>query len=107
MAPRPSALHCPRCDEPLPAGSDRCDSCGAYLNAPGASSARGPSVPRPSPQRGGGIVFLLVGLIVGGLVGYALRSAVGPKAEDGGMPTGPSDVMRGAAPGGMSGEGPK
>ncbi len=47
--------------------------------------------------------FLLVGLIVGGAVGYSLHAAVSPR-DDGGMPRGPADVMAGAganAGGGM------
>jgi tetratricopeptide (TPR) repeat protein len=41
----------------------------------------------------------VIGLVVGGAVGYSLRTAVAPR-EEGGMPTGPADIMRGAgAPG--------
>ena len=38
--------------------------------------------------------FLLIGLVLGGSVGYALRSAVGPRGEDG-APMGPADIMSG------------
>ncbi len=41
-------------------------------------------------------LLLVVGLVVGGMVGYALHSAVGPRGEEG-MPTGPADIMAGAA----------
>jgi tetratricopeptide (TPR) repeat protein len=89
---------CPRCGERLPAGFSRCDACGAYL-------AAGPSAPRAGGGGGRGALppwgFLLIGILVGGAVGYALRSAVTPR-EEGGMPTGPADVM--AGPGGGSGE---
>jgi len=50
--------------------------------------------------------FLVIGLIAGGAVGYALRAAVTPRME-GGMPTGPADVMAGAgapAEGGTGGD---
>ncbi len=53
-----------------------------------------------------GWAFLVIGLVVGGAVGYSLRAAVTPRA-DGGMPTGPADVMSGggAMGGGMGGSG--
>ena len=38
--------------------------------------------------------MLLIGLICGGAVGYALRGSVGPRSDDG-MPTGPADIMSG------------
>jgi tetratricopeptide (TPR) repeat protein len=57
-------------------------------------------------------LLLVVGLAVGGMVGYALHSAVGPRAEEGGAPQGPADIMAGAsgdgggsAAGGMGGMG--
>ena len=101
---------CPRCGESLPAGFSRCDACGAYLVA--APAAAGPSSSRPEGTRGGALpgarktasggspgpswLFLVIGLACGGAVGYALHGAVGPR-DQGGMPKGPSDVMRGAA----------
>ncbi|TMQ67341.1 MAG: tetratricopeptide repeat protein [Candidatus Eisenbacteria bacterium] len=104
---------CPRCGESLPAGFSRCDACGAYLVA--APAAAGPSSSRPEGTRGGALpgarktapggspgpswLFLVIGLACGGAVGYALHGAVGPR-DQGGMPKGPSDVMRGAAMGG-------
>lgn len=101
---------CPRCGERLPEGATRCDACGAYIvphpssAAPSATGKRpqgpGPG-PRRAPVRTGSApwIYLLVGLVVGGAVGYALRSGVGPR-EDGGAPMGPADVMSGGAPGG-------
>ena len=52
---------------------------------------------RGTPVRAAGTpwLYLVAGLVVGGLVGYALHSAVGPRQEDG-APSGPSDVMSGA-----------
>ena len=46
--------------------------------------------------------FLLIGLVVGGAVGYALRAAVAPR-DDGGMPTGPADIMAGQTGAGTGG----
>lgn len=43
-------------------------------------------------------LLLVVGLSVGGMVGYALHSAIGPR-DDGGMPSGPADIMAGASGG--------
>ena len=64
-----------------------------------------PAKPRPNKGQKGpakrdaipGIAWLLlvVGLAVGGMVGFALHSAVGPRAESG-MPQGPADIMAGA-----------
>src|SRR5437870_931824 len=111
---------CPRCGESLPAGFPRCDACGAYLvpaPAAGHSSSRrsmsdrgrggAPSGGRkatPSGSTGPSWLFLVVGLACGGAVGYALHGAVGPR-EHAGMPTGPADVMRGAAGGDGAGGG--
>ncbi|HEV8129596.1 MAG TPA: tetratricopeptide repeat protein [Candidatus Eisenbacteria bacterium] len=116
-----STITCPRCGERLPAGFTRCDACGAYLvPAPGAlqASGRGSHDPR---HRGSGAgarrqsasgaspswLYLAIGLLVGGAIGYALHSAVGPRT-DGGAPTGPSDILAGntgSAGGGMDGGG--
>lgn len=100
MTSNADTFPCPRCGERLPAGLTRCDACGAYV------------VPTPEvtpsstakPAHAGGTpaiawLLLVVGLICGGAVGYALRGAVGPRL-DGGMPTGPADIM-----GGMTGAG--
>ena len=46
--------------------------------------------------------MLLMGLLLGGAVGYALRGAVGPRS-DGGMPTGPADILGGQTGAGMGG----
>ena len=46
-------------------------------------------------------VYLVAGLLVGGAVGYALHSAVGPRQDDG-APTGPSDVMSGGSGSGVA-----
>jgi hypothetical protein len=63
---------------------------------------------RSSGAAGAPWLYLVVGLVVGGGVGYALHSAVGPRS-DGGAPTGPSDVMSGGGTGmdggGMGGPG--
>jgi len=50
-------------------------------------------------------LLLVVGLMVGGMVGYALHSAVAPRSESG-MPAGPADIMAGASggDGGTSGD---
>ena len=40
-------------------------------------------------------MLLAVGLLCGGALGYTLRGAVGPR-EEGGMPSGPADVMSGS-----------
>jgi predicted Zn-dependent protease len=46
---------------------------------------------------------LLIGLVLGGAIGYALHGAVAPRME-GGAPTGPADIMAGAGAGsGMGG----
>jgi hypothetical protein len=109
----PSTITCPRCGERLPEGFTRCDACGAYLvphPAGGGAPASGGGMkrdtaggPRRAPARAGipAWMYLVVGLIVGGAVGYSLRSGVGTRGE-GGAPTGPADVMAGAggAPGG-------
>ena len=130
-------ITCPRCGERLPEGLTRCDACGAYLVAvPGAGAAHavhaehgGGSArvgakgfrPRPagSSLTGTAWTLLLIGLVLGGAIGYALRGAVGPRME-GGAPTGPADIMAGAGAtgggqpvgmnggmsGGMSGQSP-
>jgi predicted Zn-dependent protease len=46
--------------------------------------------------------FLIIGLVLGGSVGYALRAAVGPR-DDSGMATGPADIMAGNTGTGGSG----
>jgi len=118
----PDRVICPRCGESLPATLDVCDACGAELGqtasravpAPPARPAGG-SRPVPRTRTDGtkrdaipGIAWLLlvVGLAVGGMVGFALHSAVGPRAESG-MPQGPADIMAGnsGAPEGGSGMG--
>lgn len=125
----PDRILCPRCGESLPPDFDRCDACGAELNAgaataapaaggrhegaprsnapAGANRSRGRSLPpaRRGPQGVPGIAWLLliVGLAVGGMVGFALHSAIGPRGEMG-MPLGPSDMMAGGA-GGNQGAG--
>jgi hypothetical protein len=123
----PDRISCPRCGESVPADLEVCDACGQDLSrttfAAGAVS-QGQGAPRVGERgRAGkrqgattardsegvpGVAWLLlvVGLVVGGMVGYALHTAVGPRAESG-MPTGPSDVMAGAqgSGGGMAGDG--
>jgi cytochrome c-type biogenesis protein CcmH/NrfG len=113
----PGSFPCPRCGELLPPGIPRCDACGAYLvaaPAPGTSARAEAAGPRHRPRSGpraagaasdGGSaipstawVFLLVGLLAGGAIGYALHGSIGPR-EEGGMPTGPADVMSGMAAG--------
>ena len=47
-------------------------------------------------------LFLILGLIIGGAIGYVLHGAAGPRGE-GGMPRGPADVMRGSAAAGDDG----
>ena len=112
-------ISCPRCGERLPEGLTRCDACGAYLVSVPASGAahaeagggRGGAKgfrPRPSGSAltGTAWTLLLIGLVVGGAIGYALHGAVGPRM-DGGAPTGPADIMAGAGAGtGMSGGAP-
>jgi hypothetical protein len=106
-------ITCPRCGERLPEGFTRCDACGAYLvphpasGGAGAGSAGGGKkrdltvTARRAPARAGSSpwIYLVVGLVVGGAVGYALRAGVAPH-QDGGAPTGPADIMAGAANGG-------
>jgi len=46
----------------------------------------------------------VVGLAVGGMVGFALHSAIGPRAESG-MPAGPADIMAGASGATAGGDG--
>ncbi len=111
-------ISCPRCGESLPPNLDVCDACGADLGRTTDAGA-GVSKAQGAPKRTGsatardsqgvpGVAWLLlaVGLVVGGMVGYALHTAVGPRAESG-MPTGPSDIMAGSsdASPGMSNDG--
>jgi hypothetical protein len=114
MATTSETIVCPRCGERLPEGFTRCDACGAYLvahpgDAPAAPRAAGPrrgAAPRtPSRVARSPWLFLAVGLVLGGAVGYALHSAVGPRS-DGGMPSGPADIMAGAGSGGVGSEAP-
>lgn len=120
-------ITCPRCGERLPEGLTRCDACGAYLVAvPGAGTAHAEHGAGPvrggtkgfRPRTGGSSLtgtawtLLLIGLVLGGGIGYALRGAVGPRME-GGAPSGPADIMAGAGatgagqPSGMSGQAPQ
>lgn len=115
-------ISCPRCGDSLPAHLTVCDACGFDLSAraAGASSAATPyehgATGRPAPrveaQALPGIAWLLlvVGLVVGGLVGFALHSAVGPRAESD-TPAGPADIMAGGSGatggGGMAGGAPQ
>ncbi len=71
------------------------------------AGARGGPAARGDSQGVPGIAWLLlvVGLAVGGLVGFALHSAVGPSAESD-MPTGPADVMAGGSGGDAGSAGP-
>ena len=103
---------CPRCGESLPATLEVCDACGYDLKA-APSRAVTPAPARKAPESGKGRrpdrrapakqdaipgiawLLLVVGLAVGGMVGFALHSAVGPRAESG-MPQGPADIMAGA-----------
>ena len=129
----PDRITCPRCGESLPPTLDRCDACGADLRAraAGAPSAaaleqragarRASEVGRGERQRGrpgGGAaarresegvpgvawLLLVVGLAVGGMVGFALHSAIGPRGEAG-MPAGPADILAGGSGGGAPGAG--
>src|SRR6185295_18221993 len=115
----PDRVICPRCGESLPATLDVCDACGAELGQTASRAVPAPPAPRagaerkrgaPAPKRDAipGIAWLLlvVGLAVGGMVGFALHSAVGPRAESE-MPQGPADIMAGnsGAPEGGSGMG--
>jgi hypothetical protein len=116
MSQPTNTFTCPRCGERLPAGFTRCDACGAYIvpssggqgGQPGATSggSHGGSQRARGPQKSAGgsgplpaWAFLVIGLIAGGAVGYALRAAVTPRME-GGAPMGPSDVMAGGGGGG-------
>jgi tetratricopeptide (TPR) repeat protein len=106
----PDRINCPRCGESLPPDLDRCDACGFDLSAAAArpsaassqesSAKRGAAASRVENKGIPGIAWLLlvVGLVVGGMVGFSLHSAIGPRAESG-MPTGPADIMAGAAGG--------
>jgi tetratricopeptide (TPR) repeat protein len=112
---RPNTFPCPRCGEPLPEGHARCDACGAYIVGRGGAAAahdeprhKNSGGPRPAARGGhrpaSGMpswAFLLIGLAVGGAVGYSLRAAVAPR-DDSGMMRGPADVMGAADAGGMA-----
>jgi hypothetical protein len=98
---------CPRCGESLPSTLDVCDACGCELGA--ATKAAAPSRQGAAAREGEspgvpGIAWLLlvVGLAVGGMVGFALHSAIGPRAESG-MPAGPADIMAGGSGGDTGG----
>lgn len=115
-----STITCPRCGERLPAGFTRCDACGAHLTpVPGAAPSSGRGGEAQDARRRGATpgarnqssanpswLYLVIGLLVGGAVGYALHSAVGPRSQ-GGAPTGPSDILAGntGTGGGMDGAG--
>lgn len=45
-------------------------------------------------------VMIIVGLLIGGAIGFALKSSIAPRGQSG-MPAGPADVMAGASGGGM------
>ena len=119
----PGSFPCPRCGELLPPGYPRCDACGAYLVAapaphegtrleasgphPGGARGRRPrgAARDQGSARGGGSAipstawaFLLVGLLAGGAIGYAIHGSAGPRAE-GGMLSGPADAMGGMGAG--------
>src|SRR6267143_1819168 len=110
----PDRIICPRCGESLPATLECCDACGAPLDPRDtvASSAVAASAPvrtggraparsaRPRAQGVPGVawLFLVAGLAVGGMVGFALHSAIGPRGE-GGMAAGPADVPAGTPQG--------
>jgi len=122
----PDRITCPRCGESLPPTLDRCDACGADLRArvAGAPSAAALEQRAGAPGRGDrqrgrpggagaarresegvpGVAWLLlvVGLAVGGMVGFALHSAIGPRGEAG-MPAGPADILAGGTGGGAPG----
>ena len=49
-------------------------------------------------------LLLVVGLAVGGMVGFALHSAIGPRGEAG-MPAGPAGILEGGSEGGAAGMG--
>lgn len=59
----------------------------------------------PAPRRktlglsNGTWVMIIVGLLIGGAIGFALKSSIAPRGQ-GGMPAGPADVMAGGG-GGM------
>jgi len=113
----PDRITCPRCGESLPPTLDRCDACGADLSARavGAPSsaaaqqqgvARGARAARRESEGVPGVAWLLlvVGLAVGGMVGFALHSAIGPGGEAG-MPAGPAGILEGGSEGGAAGMG--
>lgn len=119
MSQTANTFTCPRCGERLPAGMTRCDACGAYIvPSSGGSSSGGQHAggasrsgkaashgPAHSSRSGGALppwAFLLIGLVAGGAVGYALRAAVAPR-DDSGMATGPADIMAGQTGAGTGG----
>ena len=110
-------FNCPRCGERLPEGFTRCDACGAHVVPPepsreprlepsahAAGTRKKHAAPEASRMTGTGWMLLAVGLLCGGAIGYTLRGAVGPR-EEGGMPSGPADVMSGMSEGGGGGMG--
>ncbi|HET9950481.1 MAG TPA: tetratricopeptide repeat protein [Candidatus Eisenbacteria bacterium] len=118
MSQPTNTFTCPRCGERLPAGFTRCDACGAYIvpssgghgglqgaqqgGQQGGGARQQRPQPKHAPQSSAGLppwAFLVIGLIAGGAVGYALRTAVTPQME-GGAPRGPADVMGGGDMGG-------
>src|SRR5437867_139145 len=96
---------CPRCGESLPRGFVRCDACGASLVASSTPEGTGRGHERPQSKGGHahqrrpvpGVEWLLfvAGISVGGLIGYALHSAIGPRSDDR-MPSGPADIPAGS-----------
>jgi hypothetical protein len=103
-------INCSRCGERLPEGFTRCDACGAYLateSAPHAHAGRpvrSDAAPRHAAVRAAPApwIYLIAGLLIGGAVGYALHSSVGPGGDG---PPGPSDMMGGGAGAGGAGGG--
>jgi len=108
-------ITCPRCGERLPEGLTRCDACGAYLvSVPATGATRGEHggargaakgfrpAPSGSPLTGTAWALLVVGLVLGGAIGYSLHEAISPKMQ-GGAPTGPADIMAGAGAGAGAG----
>jgi len=108
----PDRVICPRCGESLPPELDLCDACGFDLGArvaghssqpPAREGRAGLHGPRLARGENAGVpriawLLLVVGLAVGGMIGFALHSAVGPRAESG-MPAGPADIMAGGSGG--------
>ncbi|HZI89131.1 MAG TPA: tetratricopeptide repeat protein [Candidatus Polarisedimenticolia bacterium] len=99
----PDRIICPRCGESLPSTLSVCDACGLELSPPPRAASAPVRESRPKGKRpvtkqeaipGIAWLLLVVGLAVGGMVGYALHSAVAPRTE-GGAPQGPADIMAG------------